>query len=519
MNDLRKITRAAWGITFWTGISRLAGVLRDATIAKFLGASALSDAFYTAYRLPNTFRAVVGEGGLPGAFVPIAKRIQKERPGEEGLYAGRMLVLLVAVLAGLVVAGVAVSPFLVSLFAEGYKATPGKFELTVLLTRLMFPYILLVSAASLLEAYLNAHGRFQLSAATPIALNLSIIVAAYLLAPAGISVPFALAIGVLFGGFLQLAMQGPAVRRLGFRLGGSPLADPDVRLTALQIAPRLYGLGIGQINFLVSSRTLARLGDAYYTYNFAAFRVVDFVLGGFVVSVTRAILPSLSEQALERDRADYIRTIGYGLRLTAFVTLPSTLGLMLVAQPVVDLIFRRGRFDAHDVRQTALALVFFALGLYAAAGVKILTQAFYALGDTRTPVLIGTFDLAAFWLMCFFLSGPLKHAGVALATSAGFWINFLLLLAVLRRRLGHLGGGALGVSFLRLLGASVVMAALVLAFAQSTLPYDPAWGFGLRAVWLGGVVSGATLVFLGAALALGAPEVREVLGVFRRRQA
>ncbi len=377
----------------------------------------------------------MGEGGLPGAFVPMAKKVERERPGAEGAYAGRMLVLLLCVLVGLVVAGILLAEPIVALFASGFRATPGKFELTVLLTRWMFPYILLVSVASLFEAYLNSKGFFQLSAATPIAWNLSIVAAAWLLAPAGVPPLAALTAGVLFGGGLQVALQGPAVRRLGLRFEGSPFRDPEVGSTALRIAPRLYGAGVGQLSFLVSSRTLAALGDAFVTYNFCAFRVVDFVLGGFVVSLTRTVLPSLSEQALEKDRSAYKATVAFALRLIGFVTIPAMVGLMLLASPIVDVIFRRGRFVEADVTKTALAVVFFALGLYAAAGVKIVTQAFYALHDTRTPVVVATFDLAVFWVLCVWLAKPMLHAGVALATSAGFWINFLLLVALL-------GGGS-----------------------------------------------------------------------------
>ncbi len=518
MNESRRIVRSAWGITAWTVVSRFAGVLRDMTIARFLGASALSDVFYAAYRIPNLFRAVVGEGGLPGALVPMAKRIERERPGEEGTYAGRVLSLLLMMLAGLVLVGIAAAPLLVRLVAPGFQATPGKFELAVRLTRWMFPYILLVSAAALLESYLNAKGRFQLSAATPVALNLSIVAAAWLLAPAGVPAPLALACGVLFGGFLQFAIQVPAVRRLGFRFGASPWGDPDVKQTALRIAPRLWGMGIGQVNMVVSSRTLSALGDAFYTYNFAAFRIADVVLGGFVVSVTRALLPSMSEQALEKDRTGYLRSLSLGLRLTAFVTLPSTVGLALVAGPIVDVIFRGGKFDSQAVAETAGSVVFFSFGLFAAAATKILTQAFYALHDTRTPVVVATFDLLAFWVLCVTLAGPMKHLGVAIATSAGFWINFGLLFLLLRRRLGRIGGQELVWSALRLGAASAAMGGWVLLLTHRLVPYDTGLGFVLRAAWVGGVCVSAALVFLAAARGVGAPEVEEALGGLLRRR-
>ena len=511
--------RATWGITAWTVVSRLAGVLRDATIARFLGASALSDAFYTAFRIPNTFRAIVGEGGLPGAFVPMARKVARERPGEEGAYAGRVLSLLLLVLVALTALGVALAPLLVRLFAEGFRNVPGKYELTVTLTRWLFPYILLVSIAALFESYLNAHGRFQLPAATPVVFNLAIVAAVWLLAPSGVPATTALVVGVLLGGLAQAAMQLPAARRLGLRAGGSPFRDPEVRETALLIAPRLYGYGVGQLSFLVSSRTLAGLGDAFVTFNFCAFRVVDFVLGGFVVSLTRAVLPSLSDQALESGREAYRGTLTFALRLVGFVTIPWTIGLLLVARPIIDVIFRRGRFDAADVTQTSIAVLFFSLGLFAAAGVKILTQAFYALHDTRTPVAVATFDLAVFWLLCLLLTPPMKHAGVALATSAGFWINFVLLFALLRRKLGPLGGRALLASLGRTLLASLATGAAVLAVGERLLPYDSAWGFPARVGWVAAVAAGASLVFLGAASAMRAPEVDEIFGALRRKRA
>ncbi len=519
MSDTRKLVRSTWGITAWTVVSRMAGVVRDATIARFLGASALSDAFYTALRIPNSFRAVVGEGGLPAAFVPMAKKVERERPGEEGVYAGRMLVLLFCVLVGIVTLGILFAEPIVGLFASGFKATPGKFELTVLLTRWMFPYVLLVSVAALLEAFLNSKGFFQLSAATPIAWNLAIVAAAWALAPAGVPAVAALTGGVLVGGGLQVALQGPAVRRLGLRFSGSPFRDEEVKRTALQIAPRLYGYGVGQLSIVVSSRTLAALGDAFVTYNYCAFRLVDFVLGGFVVSLTRTVLPALSEQALGKDRSAYKATVAFALRLIGFVTIPSMVGLMLLAAPIVDLVFRRGRFAEGDVAKTALAVVFFALGLYAAAGVKIVTQAFYALHDTKTPVIVATCDLAVFWVLCVWLAKPMQHAGVALATSAGFWINFVVLLGLLRRRLGTIGGRSVTLSLARLLLASLGMGGAVWLFATRLLPYDIAWSLLLRAAWVAGAAALGAAAFFAFAALLRAPELGEALGALRRKKA
>ncbi len=510
--------RSAWGITLWTFVSRLTGLLRDATIARFLGASAASDAFWTAFRIPNAFRAILGEGGLPGAFVPMAKKVARERPGQEGIYAGRMFTALLAVLVVVVALGVVFAPTLVTLFASGFRNTPGKFELTVYLTRLLFPYILLVSLASLLESYLNSKGRFQLAAATPVALNLSIVLAAYALAPLSVPVPVALCIGVIAGGLAQLLMQAPLAKKLGFVFGGSPAGDPEVARTALQIAPRLYGYGIGQINFLISSRTLSRLGDAFITYNFNAFRVVDLVQGGFVVSMTKALLPSLSEQALDEDKTAFEKSILFGLRLVAFATVPATLGLMLLGGPVIDVIFRRGEFGVDAVRQTAHAVFFFAIGLFASSAVKILTQAFFALQDTKTPFFVATFDLVAFWILCVTLASSMSHAGVALATAAGFWINFLVLFVLLKRRVSKGFGRTLVPCFARLFGATLAMGVFVIALAEKFLPYQPAWSLFTRIGWLGVVIGSAAAVFAGAAWMLKAPELEETFGALLRRR-
>lgn len=515
MADAKSLVRSAWGITAWTAVSRVAGLLREVVVARLLGASALSDAFVTAFRIPNTFRAIVGEGGLPGAFVPLAKKVERESPGEEGAYAGRVLSLLLVVLVALVALGVLFAPLVVGLFASGFRGTPGKFELTVSLTRWLFPYVLFVSAASLLEAYLNSKGRFQLPAAAPAVWNLMVVACALALVPLGVPVLAALVAGVLSGGIAQALMQVPAARRLGFRSGGSPFGDPLVKRTAIQIAPRLYGYGIGQLNFLISTNVLAALGDAMVTYNYLAFRIADLVRGGFVESMTRAILPSLSEQALETDQERYKATISLGLRLSAFVTLPATAALVLLSVPAVDVVLRRGRFGAEAVAGTAAALVFYALGLFAVGGVKILTQAFYALHDTRTPVAVGTFDLLAFLGLALALSGPMKHAGVALATSAGFWINFALLWLLLRRRIGPVHGRALAVSFVRL-GGCAVAATLAVLGATLLVPYRPDAALALRAGWLAAAVGAGAGLYLVLARLLAAPEVGETLGVFRR---
>jgi putative peptidoglycan lipid II flippase len=247
--------------------------------------------------------------------------------------------------------------------------------------------------------------------------------------------------------------------------------------------------------------------------------MADLVRGGFVESITRTILPSLSEKALETDQTAFRQTIVFGLRLSAFVTLPATVLLAILASPVIDLAFRRGRFVAADVEGTTLALAGYAVGLFAIGAVKILTQAFYALHDTRTPVVVATFDLIAFVILCLVLSRSMKHVGVALATSAGFWINFILLFILLARRVPGLFGKELILSSLRLLLASGITGLGILAGTLWLLPYAAVWALPLRAIWLLSASLAAAGLYLAVARLLGAPEVGEVLGVFRRKRA
>ena len=361
-----RLVRSASVITLLTLASRLTGYARDKTIAAFFGASAASDVFYTAFRIPNLLRQLVAEGALPGVFIPsYAERRKNGSVEDTRLFAARILSALTLLVSAITVLGILFAPAIVRLLAKGFASTPGKIPLTIYLTRLMFPYLCFISVAALLQAILNAHGRFAISAMSPILLNLAIIFGAVVLAPRFREPTVALAIGVLVGGILQMAVQVPAARSLS-AIGSWNVrfSDPDVRAVFFLLVPRLFGFGIYAITIALSTRFASVFGDGAVSYLTFGNRVIELVRGGFVISVSTAILPLLARQALEDDRAPFKDTLRFGLRLVAFVTIPWAVGLAVLRETVIAALFQGGRFGPTATAATAQALSYYAIGLF-----------------------------------------------------------------------------------------------------------------------------------------------------------
>jgi putative peptidoglycan lipid II flippase len=310
-----RLVRSASTITPLTLLSRVTGYLRDKAIAATLGAGMRTDAFFVAFRIPNMLREIIGEGAMSSAVLPVYAEVSAGRADEEArAFVGRLVATFALILAGVTVVGILVSPWLVSLLAGQFRETPGKFELTVLLNRWIFPYILLVSLAALCQAILNAHRRFAAPAAAPIFLNVALIVAALAVSPRLAEPTYGLAAGVLVGGLLQIAVQLPQIRRL--RAVGRPALgwqDPAVREVLLLMAPRLLAYGISTVNTVIATRFAAGVGNAGVSHLYYANRVKELVLSGFAVSVATAILPMLSKQP-RRDRGPF-RQLAFALRL------------------------------------------------------------------------------------------------------------------------------------------------------------------------------------------------------------
>ena len=513
-----KLVRSASVITLLTLASRLTGYARDKTIAAFFGASAASDVFYTAFRIPNLLRQLVAEGALPGVFIPSYAERRKNGSVEDArVFAARILSALTLIVSAITVSGILFAPAIVRLLAKGFASTPGKIPLTVYLTRLMFPYLCFISVAALLQAVLNAHGRFAISAMSPILLNLAIIFGAVVLAPRFREPTVALAVGVLIGGILQMAVQIPSARSLS-AIGkwNVRFSDPAVRGVFFLLVPRLFGFGIYAITIALSTRFASVFGDGAVSYLTFGNRVIELVRGGFVISVSTAILPLLARQALEEDRGPFKDTLRFGLRLVAFVTIPWAVGLAVLRETVIAALFQGGRFGATATAATAQALSFYAIGLFFISSSSLLVFAHYARKDTRTPVLCAAADLAVFVSVSIALR-PWGVASVAFATSCGAIANFVLLLAFLRRREGQLGLKELAATLTRVVAASAAMALIAGRGAAWVLTAYAPRTAGERLLFLAVATIVGMIVYLGVAMLLRATEPREFVRLLRMR--
>lgn len=516
-SERRNIVHAAGVLGCATMLSRIMGMVRDMVVAHLFGAGLATDAFIAAFQIPNVLRRFFAEGALTSAFVPIfSHTLTRWGEGRARRLADSCATLLSLVMAAVTLAAVLFSPLLVELMFPGFRAVAGKFELTVLLNRIMFPYVFLISLVALCMGILNTIRHFFTPAISTVFLNLSMILAALMLRPL-FQVPVtALAVGVLAGGGLQLALQLPVLWVKGFPL--RPRLDfrmPELRRIALLLLPSLLGVGVYYLNVMVSAILASRLPQGSVSYLYYAQRLFEFPQGLFTVSVAQAVLPSMSRQAALGDMAGMKESLAFGLRLTLFITVPALFGLMVCSLPILSLLFMGGAFDQAMAAQAARALVYYSSGLAFVAMSRVLAPAFYALGDTRTPLLAALASFVLNLLFSLLLMEPLAHGGLALATSLAALGNMLLLLWCLRRRIGPFGGGVLTCCLKSLL-AALPMAGLVryLCGLVEWLAPGHALSKGLA---LGGTVVAGVFVYAFCARALRSEEALEALRLFRKR--
>jgi putative peptidoglycan lipid II flippase len=500
--------------------SRVLGFGRDMAIAA-LFTRGQTDAFAVALTIPNTLRQLLAEGAVSSAVVPVLS----ERLAKGGDDAGRaffarargvsLVALLVVSVLGIVLAGP-----LTELFAPGFHATPGQFERTENLTRVMFPYIFFMGTAALGMAALNAKKKFAVAAFAPGLFNVALIGAAFALrgplASHGIDPSIALAIGVLVGGILQVVAQFPALRDIGYV--GRPiidLRDPHVREMFRRILPMTFGLGIYYVDLTLSRRFLSELGEGAQSYFYWASRLCDFPQGIFVMALSTAALPSLATFAAKGDKVELARTWAHGMRLSLFVAVPCSAALIALSEPIVVLLFQRGEFDAVAAHQTARALAWQGGAIFTVAAVRQLVPAFHSLGDTRAPVIVSALDLIAFVVLALSLRGPYGHVGVSMAVAGSSAVQMVLLFIGLKMRLGTVRSRELGSSTVRIVAASIVAAAA----GWGTARILAGLGEGAIARALPGLAG--VLVFgvfyLAVAWGLGSREVSELAGPVRRR--
>lgn len=460
LGETQQILRHTRTVTLLTLLSRLFGYLRDLLVAVLLGTSLAADAFVISFRLPNLLRRLMADGAMTSAFIPVFTGYRMERREEEAWDFGRqMFWTLATLMAGFTLLGVLAAPWLVRLFTLA-SPDPQKWSLAVLLTRIAFPYCLLISLTALAGGMLNTLRIYGLPASVPIFFNLAIILAgvvAWLLHYPEPAV--ALAVGVVLGGLLQVAVQLPALRRRGlpfrFKLG---LRHPGIRQVAKLMVPAVAGIGIYQINVLVST-IFASQQEGWISALYYADRLMEIALGAYAISVATVVLPVLSQQAVEKKFAQMRETLTFSLRNVAFIVVPAAVGLMVLRDPLVKMLFEHRAFGANSTELTSWALLFYALGLPAFASVRLVAQGFYATQDTATPVRTAALALVVNVALCFVLVGPLRNGGLALATSLASYVNVTVLYLVFRRRLGGIEEGRLALSLGRTTLAAAGMGA------------------------------------------------------------
>jgi putative peptidoglycan lipid II flippase len=501
------LLRAAATVSSLTLLSRVTGLARDLLISRVFGVSGATDAFNVAFRIPNLLRRLFAEGAFQQAFVPMLADT-RARAGDAGMrhLVDHVAAALFWTLFLVSVLGVVAAPALVWLIATGLARDAQTFELATTMTRWMFPYILCMSLVAFSAGVLNTFKRFAVPAVTPVLLNLSLIACALWLAPRMATPIVSLAFAVLIGGVLQLAMQAPALARLGMlpRIGNPLLAfrDEGVRRILRLMLPAVFAVSVAQISIIINTNIASQLITGSVTWLAFADRLMEFPTALLGVALGTVLLPQLSAAFAEQRTADYSRLLDWGLRLTLLLALPAAAGLGLLAEGLVAVLFQGGRFSWHDVHQTSLALVGYSVGLIGLISVKILAPGFYAQRDIKTPVKIAIAALVVTQLANLALVPWIGHAGLALSVSVGACANAGLLFAGLwRRKLFAPQPGWGKFAWRLVLGLGAMSAWLV--WTRIAIDWQASAGWALRASLLAGVIAMSGAIYFAALWLLG----------------
>lgn len=520
-----QLAKSAGIISAATMASRILGLVRDQVMAILFGAGDQMDAYVIAFRIPNLVRDLFAEGAMSAAFVPTFTRTLTTDGRESAWRLGNLVInALVAATAVLAIAGIVLAWPITTLFASSYAAVPGKLELTVSLTRIMFPFLVLVAVAAALMGMLNSLHRFFVPAVSPAMFNVGSILCTVGLAPImpmlGWPVIMAPAIGVLVGGFGQMAVQWPSLRREGFTYRPVlDVSDAGLRRILVLMGPGVLGLAAVQINLVVNSILATGEGTGAVSALGFAFRLMYMPIGLFGVSIATAVIPTLSRDAARDDAEGMRATLSNGLRLMLTLNVPATVGLVALATPIVTLIYEHGRFTPGDTAATAAALACYAPGLVGYSIVKIAVPSFYALRDSRTPVIVSAATVAVNVVLNVTLVRVMSFQGLALGTAISSIFNAAVLLWLLRARLGGLDGRRVGSSFVRIAVASIFMGAAAWATDRVIATWLPSHAIPVLALRVAAAIGCGLVVLDAAAHALRMQEFIEARALVLGRLA
>jgi putative peptidoglycan lipid II flippase len=525
------VARSAGIVSMAVMASRLLGLVREMVFAYFFGASRsfANDAYVIAFRIPNLLRDLFAEGALSSAFVTVFSDYLVTKDEKEAFRLSNLVATtLIVVLGILVVLGIIFAPQVVMAIAHGFEGDHAKFELTVRLTRIMMPFILLVALAAQAMGVLNARDRFAVPAMASTFFNVGSIIGglatAAFLADPSFSHPIrsivekptegivGMAYGVLIGGFFQYAFQWPSLRGAGFRYRPMlSLTDPGLRRVFALMGPAVIGAAAVQVNVLVNSNFASSIptdtGAGPVSWLNYAFRLMQFPIGVFGVAIATATLPSISRSAARKDVNEFRHTLAGSIRLAFLLTIPSAIGLIVLGRPIIRLIYERGHFGAGDTQHTAAALACYAIGLAGYAAVRILAPAFYAINDARTPMMISLLSMATNLVLNWTLVGVLQERGLALSTSVVALMNFALLYGIMNRRVEGIEGRRTAVAVGKIIAASVVMGLACWAIS-GLITRTIGVGFAAQIVNVFVSVSGGAGTFYLVASALGIQELK-----------
>jgi putative peptidoglycan lipid II flippase len=518
VDEKSRITKAAGVMSVATFISRILGFVKDMILAQFFGATGSADTFFVAFRIPNLLRELFAEGSMSSALIPVLTEYQTKHGKEEARRLVRITFTFILIVVGCVcLAGIVFSPAIVSAIAPGFLKSPEKFSLAVLLTRVMFPFLLFISLASLVMGALNIRRIFFIPALAPAMLNI-IIILIVLAFSSGIEQPIiTVAVAVAVGGFFQFAFQLPSFIRNGYSLKPQyGFSHPGLKKMSLLLVPATMGMAVAQINIFVSTILASYLPEGSITYLYYSMRLIQFPVGVFGVAMGMAVLPTLSEHAVKGEYEKLRENFSFALRLLFFITIPAMAGLIAIREPIVNVLFQRGKFDYAATVGTANALLYYSLGIWCVVGSKVMTSTFYSLQDTKTPVKIAVTALFANVLLSVILMNPLKHGGLALANSVASGLNFALMFIFLRKKLQRIDGKRILRSFL-----ITVIASTVMGFLGGMLLRGELWNNQGNLIYkvlsMSGTIAVCAAVYFFLSFMMKSDEARYVLNTVRRK--